>query len=195
MLRYFLVIFAMLLSISPALTQTGGSNATGNVDALSKQVNDYMAKVVQAHSKGDMPGKFQANAGMQNVLRQLVRLEPQNAKWKYMKASCYVMQAGGPSRSGTAGDRFSLTQALRELDLAAACPNASEWAADIKSLRAKIEPELAKRVERGKEIVREGGREMLKYRGPAVDTGGGNTSWCTVCGRLHGAGACTYRRD
>lgn len=169
--------------------------ATKNIDALSKQVDDCMAKGVQAQKSGNKPGMFQANAAMQNLLRQLESMEPQNAKWKYLKATTYVVQAGGPSRSGTAGDRFTLQQALRELDMAAACPNASEWSGKIQALRAKIEPELARRVERGKEIKRAGVREMLKYRGPAVDTGSGGASWCTVCGHMHGGGQCTYRRD
>lgn len=169
--------------------------STNNLDALSKQVDDCMAKVVAAQKAGNKPGMFQANAAMQNLLRQLTSMEPQNAKWKYLKATTYVTQAGGPSRSGTAGDRFTLQQALRELEMAAACSNASEWSGKIQALRAKIEPELARRIERGKEIVREGGREMLKYRGPAVNTGGGGSSWCTVCGHMHGGGQCGYRRD
>lgn len=171
--------------------------ATSDVGALSSQVDGYLAKAAQAKRQGNLAGAAQANAAMQNLLRQLSSMEPQNAKWKVLKATAYVNQAGGPSRSGTAGDRFSLQQALRELDMAAACPNASQYASQISSLRAAIAPELKKRIARGKEIQRAGAMQLRQLQtipdGPYMN--GGGSSYCTVCGHMHRGGECSYRRD
>ena len=171
--------------------------ATSDLGALSSQVDGYLAKAAQAKRQGNLAGAAQSNAAAQNLLRQLTSMEPQNAKWKVLKATAYVNQAGGPSRSGTAGDRFSLQQALRELDMAAACPNASQYASQISSLRASIAPELKKRIARGKEIQRAGAMQLRQLQtipdGPYMN--GGGSSYCTVCGHIHRGGECSYRRD
>lgn len=171
--------------------------ANGDISALSNQVDGYIAKISAAKSRGDLPGAAQANAAMQNLCRQLESMEPQNAKWKVLKAVSYINQGGGPSRSGTAGDRFTLQQAIRELDLAAACPNSAEYMSQIKNMRATTDVELKKRIAKGEEIKRRGARqfaEIYNMKGGGGDAGGG-PSWCTVCGHMHGPGNCTYRRD
>lgn len=171
--------------------------ATDDVGALSSQVDGYMSKIAQAKSRNDLAGAAQANAAMQNLLRQLCSMEPQNAKWKVLKATAYVNQAGGPSRSGTAGDRFLLQQALRELDMAAACPNGSQYMSQISSMQSNVGAELKKRLARGAEIKRAGAMQLRRLQtipdGPYMN--GGTASVCTVCGHLHRPGQCTYRRD
>lgn len=173
--------------------------ATSDIGALSSQVDGYASKIAQAKSRGDLAGAAQANAAMQNLLRQLTSMEPQNAKWKVLKATAYVNQAGGPSRSGsTAGDRFSLQQALRELDMAASCPNGSQYMSQISSMRGTISVELKKRIARGEEIKRAGAMQLRRLQtipdGPYMN-GGGTASLCTVCGHTHRPGECSYRRD
>lgn len=171
--------------------------ASHDVGELSGQADSLVAKIMQAKSRGDLPGAAQANAALQNLLRQLTSIEPREAKWKVLKATTYINQAGGPSRSGTAGDRFSLQQAIRELDMAAACPNADQYRSQINSVKASTEAELSRRVERGKEIQRRGAQQFAEIYnmkgGNSSDSGG--SSWCTTCGKLHGSGQCSFRRD
>lgn len=171
--------------------------ASRNTTELSGQVDALVAKITQAKSSGDLPGPAQANAALQNLLRQLTSMEPKEAKWKVLKATTYINQAGGPSRSGTAGDRFSLQQAIRELDMAAACPNADQYRSQIASMRASTDAELNKRIEKGKEIQRRGARQFAEiYNMKGGDNSGtGGPSWCTVCGKMHSSGQCGYRRD
>lgn len=172
-------------------------NGSSNIVGLSKQVDDLLAKHMSAKAKNDRPGAAQANAAMQNLLRQLVSMEPREAKWHVLKATTYINQAGGPSRSGTAGDRFSLQQAIRELDLAAACPNASQYRNQITSIRGNTEQELKRRVAKGLEIQRRGARQFAEIYG--MPGGESRTDYgptlCTVCGHSHRSGECTYRRD
>ncbi len=171
--------------------------ATRETSQLSAQADSLMAKHLQAKSKGDLPGAAQSNASIQNLARQLTSMEPQEAKWRLLLAKTYIYQAGGPSRSGTAGDRFSLTQAIRELDLASACPNSAQYSSQIKTIRATTDAELQRRVSKGIEIRRRGARQFAEIYGrPGGDSSSGSgPSWCTVCGKCHSSGGCTYRRD
>lgn len=176
------------------LDRPGASRSIGE---LSGQADSLVAKIMQAKSKGDLPGAAQANAALQNLLRQLTSMQPQEAKWKVLMATTYINQAGGPSRSGTAGDRFSLQQAIRELDMAAACQNADQYRSQINSIKTSTEAELNRRIAKGKEIQRRGARqfaEIYNMKGGNTSDSGGS-SWCTVCGKLHGSGQCGYRRD
>lgn len=173
--------------------------ATRNTADLSQQVEGLLAKYMQAKSAGNLPGAAQTNAALQNLLRQLTSMEPHEAKWHVLQATTFINQAGGPSRSGTAGDRASLKFALRELDLAAACPNANQFSSQIANIRTNTEKELARRVAKGIEIQRRGARQFAEiYSRPGGSTeSSSSSSLCTVCGHFHGSdpGACNYRRD
>lgn len=170
----------------PSPPPTNGMNASGynrrggghSVAELAAEADRLASQHVAAKARGDMPGAATTNSRLQSTLSQLMSMEPQNPKWKYMRALTWKFQAGGPSRSGTAGDRQTLKQALTDLDAAAACPGSGEYAAKINALRGPINAELSKRIAKGKEIQRRGARQFAEiYNRPDVAN-----STCPNCG-------------
>lgn len=144
------------------------SSLEAQVDALERQISA---------SKGS-PAAMIANGKQQRLIRELTMMEPQNPKWKILYAKTYVVQAGTPGRSGTAGDRDSFKMALRELDGALACPGGSAYAAEINALKAHCNREIASRDEAGAEIRRRGARQLGRLLS-LPDAGGGSP--CAHC--------------
>lgn len=153
----------------------------GSVPEMAAEVDRLAQKVLDAKARGDRPGTAQANAKMQQLLHQLTSSDPQNPKWKLLRAQTFIQQSGGigyKSRSGTAGDQAGLKMAIRDLDAAMACPGAGQYASLAAQLKAQCQGEVKTRAAKSKEIQQRGARQFAEiYARPDV----GGTHTCPGC--------------
>jgi hypothetical protein len=168
-------------AIYPGQNQSGairGFPASGLVSDMAAEVERLSKKIVDAKIRGDLPGTAQANAAQQQLLHQLNSQDPQNPRWKMLRAQTFIEQAGGKSRSGTAGDQASLKMAIRDLDAAMACPGCDQYSSLAKLLKAKCQGAVQTRAAKSAEIRRRGARQFAEiYAKPDVQN-----STCNQCG-------------
>ncbi|MBX9695519.1 MAG: hypothetical protein K2Z81_24250 [Cyanobacteria bacterium] len=165
--------------------------ATNAVDKLQKQAN-------QAKSQGNEALFTRIMMAQQPLLRVLLQLEPQNPRWHFTKGLSFVAQAGHSGRSGTAGDRATLQMAIKEFNAVLTCPGNEAYKKESTEMIQVCQKEFSRRQAVGNEIKRRGARQFARIYNMRGGDGGGSSSsqsWCTVCGRMHSSGSCTYRRD
>lgn len=186
--------------LSEAASMLRGSQGamSGNpVGMLAGGLNTLTKKGEQA--KGDRALSRKILLAEEPLLNSLCMYEPQNPQWFYQRAIVHMVQSGGPSVSGTAGDRQALKFAIKDFDTALTCPNNSAIVASANQMKTACERELTKRQAMGAEIQRRGARQFARVYGMKGDDSKTNygSSLCTVCGHFHGSGAgeCNYRRD
>ena len=179
---------------SSMMRGTPDGTGQGPVDVLKKGINDF--EVHMRAQKANKPVYNRILIAQEPMLNSLVMYDPQNPRWYFQRAMVFITRAGGPSASGTAGDRHYFVQAIGDLDKTLSCPGNAEFVGPANQLKASCQKELSHRREVGAEIRRRGARQFARIYGmPGGNSGDSGPSLCTVCGHSHRSGECTYRRD